>query len=358
MITSTIMDLLPNELIINILSYCDYSDIISISEVSKQFNDIYKYNRDYISKRKGYKNFKIWYYKEKSKNNYDKMIAMCIMNLEKDKNVIEQITKEYLEKKGAYDEDLIILEMKKMTIEKMKMGKYINFEDMNNYYFEDCNSDKISIKREEYLDLLEYALDNGNEKMIIQLTKYIEFIDYIQPIIAYGKRYPNILKNVLQNNKYRDSDVMVRYSIGYNIMHYLHVYDLYDSHWKYLGEKYEIQDHNKINEIYKVIKEGDIYTFNYILHNSDINRKRSLINNINYIRFAARIYKETPEMLEFMLTSTYFRSMFLGYEINNVLEENNLTEIFSYLKKQGSEQLLKFYRILTRNIENKNNLID
>lgn len=343
------MDLLPNELIINILSHVGLNDIISISETSKFFNNVYKHNRDYISKQRGYNKFKMWYYKEKSHHNYNKMIAMCIMNLEKDTQVIKQITKEYFEKNERYDEEMILSEMNKIIVEKIKRGEYIKFDEMNNYYFEDCHSNKVSIKREEYLGLLECSLESGNERMILSLTKYIEFIDYIHPIIAYGKRYPDILKDILQNNKYRNSDVMIRYSIGYNIMQYLHVYDLYDSHWKYLGEKYELQEHQNINEIYRVISQGDIHTFNYILYESNTYTKHSLLNNINYIRFAARRYHTNPKMLEYMLTSMHFRNMFSSYEINRIMEENNLSEIFSYLKKSESDQLLKFYTILARN---------
>lgn len=343
------MDLinLPNELVIKVLSYTTAEDILRISDTNEYFKEMQKLHGDYIAKLNGHSCFKVWYYKTISKNDYDKMMAMCIVNMEKNTNVTKEISKDYLETNGEYNQELIFQKMNEIIVEKLKMGEYIDFDEMNHYYFVDTNNKCISIKREDYAELFIYALEGGNEKMVRQLMIYIHFIDYIQDLIVYGKKYPNILKYALKNNKYRNSDVMVRYSIGYNIMQYLHVNDLYDTYWKYLGEKYEMPEHNKMNEIFNVIKAGDLYKLDYIVMEERL--QTSTLNNMNYIRVAAKNYNKHPEILEYMLSEQSFMKLFSYSGIINVLEEYKLIDLLECIKNKNKGDIFKFYRVLSRN---------
>ena len=152
-------------------------------------------------------------------------------------------------------------------------------------------------------------------------------MDSIKLSIEYGKKHPEILKDILENNKYKDADIMVRYTIGNYTMQQLYLNDLYEENWKYLGERFELFEHKSIEHIFNVINKGDTNEWDNILYDSDI--KQHVIINMNYIKLAAKNYNKNPIMLKYILSDKWFIKMFNKKEIIKILNQYKIeTTVF------------------------------
>lgn len=314
------LEILPNEILVIICSYLQIPDIINISETNKFFNSVYKEHSNYITKLNSNnrtKNIRFYYYI--SKKDKHEMVAESIINNEIE--IFKDIEEDYLTHNKKYNECEILKKLIEILKNKLKAGKYINFEKIEN------QTNKIGIKIKDYGIFLKDTLEGGNEKTIISIIKKVKFMDSIKLAIKYGKKHPEILKDILENNKYKDADIMVRYTIGNYTMQQLYLNDLYEENWKYLGERFELFEHKSIEHIFNVINKGDTNEWDNILYDSDI--KQHVIINMNYIKLAAKNYNKNPIMLKYILSDKWFIKMFNKKEIIKILNQYKIeTTVF------------------------------
>ena len=192
----------------------------------------------------------------------------------------------------------------------------------------------------EYLYYLDAALIGGDRRIIDMIIKEMVFIDYINPIIKYGRKHPELLRDILKNNEYKESDMMIKYSIGYSVMQKLHVYDLYDNNWGYLGVEYEYWKHKETDNIFRMIKSGKIDEFRSIFYKE----REDILKSLNFIKTAARKYDEYPNILNFMMNDKIYISLFKKKELQEVLSEYGLIELFREELKTEKEKLTELYK--------------